>query len=653
MNVRLLSVLSLGAALAACAQEPSEDSERHPEGAALIVGSPTALDALPSPVAIHAGAVGLLGADYGNEWTRLNGLGYTPVSLSGATGPDGLVHYSSAFHKDRNITSFSSSRGLTRAEYVAKWDDFNARGFRVLDVAAHTDGSTQRYDGIWVQEQNPKPWASLRDVSIETLTQRLYTDYPATGLRPIRIHGYPSGEGTRFSGAWVQDELGTDFRVILDKSSADYAAEFDIHVAAGYRPIDLSAYPVGGEVHYTGVFVRDPSVTRYASLRNQTLEEFQAKQREYAEANFVLIDAEYYTGSDGTARYAGIWLQRAPRELVSSFDLSSAGTAAWPAAAQTALSKLRTRLASYPVNFGFVVEDLSRGSWLGFRINEPFYMASTSKVLIAGAVLDAVDRGIIGINDSLVYDDADILERADNPTAAVTTTVLESLRWMLIESSTNATDRLVRLVGTDAINGYLESHGIIDVGEVTSICELDRRILSAQNACAATIGCFELERWSRNNEAPTSDAGVACTGLLRDNDDASHEAYYATLANSITPLQYARVWRRLLDAEAISPAMRDELVQIFESTRPGPLTGPFTGFTNLARKGGSKREVQVQVGFGYDVNPAIPGASDDQAQYSFALFGEDYEGTAANDALVDQVNNDLAVDALTVLRELR
>ena len=100
--------------------------------------------------------------------------------------------------------------------------------------------------------------------------------------------------------------------------------------------------------------------------------------------------------------------------------------------------------------------------------------------------------------------------------------------------------------------------------------------------------------------------------------------------------------------------MRDQLVTILAGTGQGYMTNlPGTFFGVRGGKFGAKREVECYVGIGYDQVAAQPGVVDDEAQYAFAFFTEDFTASAANVTAAQTLINNLAADALNLLRNRR
>jgi hypothetical protein len=153
---------------------------------------------------------------------------------------------------------------------------------------------------------------------------------------------------------------------------------------------------------------------------------------------------------------------------------------------------------------------------------------------------------------------------------------------------------------------------------------------------------------------PSTPEGLACVAKLTPYLDAPYEGYYATLANSITPLQQAQFWRRILAPSLLSPAGRDSLLELLAATDNGYMSGLEGVFFDVqAGKFGGKHEAASWVGVGYNAVGSA-GVSDDAHQYSFAIFSEDWpDDTEVHERAAQQLMRALAIDALTILREGR
>ncbi len=658
----LLFVAAASCSSFGCSAETGDDKTGALDSA-LVVGHAGRLETLPAPVRIQTEAVALSATAYHDEWARLTGLGYVPVTLSSVRMPDAGTRFSSVFVKDRNILQFFSQRGMTDAEYDQIWAEKRAAGYRVLDVTGRPTSSGTEFDGVWVKErERPDGWGSFRGLTAATLQAKL-TEMKQDGMAPIRIHGYPTASGTRFTGVWVKDEIGTDYRVIVDKSRADYGVAHADAVADGYDPFDVSVYQgAGGILRYTGVFRKNNLGIATQSWRNMNAEAFEQKRVELADKDFILVDVEVASDDTDSDKpvYAALWHHRGGAGVQASFGLGDAAQATWSAAARAALQRIEDRAAAFDGRVGFVIDDLTNGQYIGMRVNDPFYLASTTKVFIAATILERVDAGTLSLTQNINYAASDILDTGANnpanpqqPIAPGNQTIEQSLKWMIRQSSTNATDRLMRLVTPAAVNTYLQDHGIIDAGEITAICELDQRIYESDDPCVRTLSCLTFENWLRSDVVPTG-AAKTCTDKLSQRADwfRSH-LYYASRANTSTPMQYARFWRRILEADILSPAMRDKLIEIMTGTGIGFMGGlEGTFFDQQAGKFGSKPFVSSYVALGYDQTGAA-GLADDAAQYSIGVFTERNLESVAAEAAAEALMDAMVKDALIILEDRR
>lgn len=114
------------------------------------------------------------------------------------------------------------------------------------------------------------------------------------------------------------------------------------------------------------------------------------------------------------------------------------------------LEQASQAVRSYSGIAGFYAMDTKTGSGFGVRPDEPFFSASTIKVLVMIAVYRKIDEGKLSYSDTYETTDADWAAGAgwlrwDTPGAKTT---VEDALWLMITQSDNvATNSLVRKVG--------------------------------------------------------------------------------------------------------------------------------------------------------------------------------------------------------------
>jgi hypothetical protein len=110
--------------------------------------------------------------------------------------------------------------------------------------------------------------------------------------------------------------------------------------------------------------------------------------------------------------------------------------------------------------------------------------------------------------------------------------------------------------------------------------------------------------------------------------DAEYLQYYGTLANSATPAEYGRFWRKILKGDLFPIAQRDQFLQILSGNAGSSYTGSInssTNYTRIGTKNGSKYRVHSWVAVAWDQSRAS-GISEatDRARYSLSFFTEEW-----------------------------
>jgi hypothetical protein len=192
------------------------------------------------------------------------------------------------------------------------------------------------------------------------------------------------------------------------------------------------------------------------------------------------------------------------------------------------------------------------------------------------------------------------------------------------------------------MNDYLVNDlGIRSIGEITSICDLDKRFVSLEVPCAETLPCNVFERWYREDESVGSNIlEQMCLTNLAQWDSLGSSAknehfrsYYATLANSISPAQMAQFYRRLLSFDLLQPETRNKLIEIMDATGSGLNNDNITGlglYNKLACKGGNKWRSQSWTAVTW-FEGDTESLSDATFNYNINVFIEQFPGGTTAD----------------------
>jgi hypothetical protein len=580
-----------------------------------------------------------------------------PSILVGAKGSSS-TRYAGVWHKASKVTDWYWDKRITESTAQAKWDARVAEGFELFDYSVFLEGTTQYYNTVWVKRGDQKPFASKRGLSSSELSAEL-TTRRAAGYRIKRLQEYKIGGTTRYIGLWTKDGI-TDVVTATGKSSSELLSLNTTYANQGYTISDISAFNNGSAIVYSGVWTKNPEVRTYAYDSSMDQTTFQGKYEKNLAKGLVLVDLNLFYDTSGAMRYAAIWHRtETSNTLEANFTLPPATVAT-----------IQGQIATYEGDatnvgpdgrFGFFVQDLVNGNWIGYNMNEPFYMASTSKFLIAAKVVDdnvaswqqvslrASDwRG--AINPPFCFNPP-VCNTFNGTSFALNTFLTTMLKF----SDSAATDRLWGLVDTNApgsLQAYLRDDlGLQNVGEVTTICELDKRIQLPQDPCVRDVTCAAFENWRRNAGGPApvvpTTAEQACLNKLSNASRADFNRYYATLANSITPVEYGRAIRALMST-ALTTTERGRFLQVLDDLGNDDSydVGRGVDYQEMGTKGGGKTGVDCQVGVMWDWAGAPGIHTSVTPRYGFAIFAEQFANGSYNARPVQRTVLDSVVKAL-------
>ncbi len=609
--------------------------------------SPNLHPALAEPVVYRQHVAGVTSADYADAWATWRDLGYHPAGLNAVQAAAG-TRYTGLWHRDDRVVDWSSHRNLSDADYVALWNARQADGYRVLDLDAHSVSGTPRYHVIFVKDAAPKQWKSHRRLTLNDLNTKI-ADYRAQGFRPTRINGYATGSSTRYAAVFVKDGR-TDFHAHASLSSASYGNLWAQYDAAGYAPYDISGYRQNGLQRFAGVWVKqDASVQDWASRRDMTEASLTEWNETYTKQNLVLVDVDAYLVA-GQLRFSAIWHRPVTRQLVESNR---------PIGGDANIAALGAAVAEFSTNgndgqrgtFGFIVQDLQTGDYVSMNLHEPFYMASTSKVLIGARVASHPD---IEMDDTRFFGNTAWRGEANRGFTQADLgqpqTIQTYMSNMLIGSDTASTDMLHGVLrGLDGARGLddwlRDVVGLQNVGEVTDICTVDKRISASADSCVNAVSCDTFVTWFRANGTlwNANQAETNCLNGLPNSHRSveNHENYYTSLANTITPAEFGRFWTKLAKGDLMDNADRAAFLQTLDpSWNDGFASAQGIFYDELGTKNGGKRRVSSQVGVMWDWNGAVGDYTDITPRYGFAFFTEDWSFEDSGDADSDGTAND-------------
>jgi beta-lactamase class A len=230
-----------------------------------------------------------------------------------------------------------------------------------------------------------------------------------------------------------------------------------------------------------------------------------------------------------------------------------------PAELQAAIEALAR---PFEGDVGVAVKDLQQGwaaTWQGDKV---FPQQSTMKVWLAVAVLDAVDRGELRLDEVVVVTPPD-LSVFNSPmvrpltlkTGRLETTVDQLLLWAISKSDNAATDILMRRVGGgEAVQPVLERKGLRDVQVGVEERLLQPRISGLEWRPEYIDGDLFNRARDRVPDAVR---------------DSALDQYLRAPPDGATPVGTVNALESLVEGELLSPASTQRLLRIMSEGRAG------------------------------------------------------------------------------------
>ena len=267
-----------------------------------------------------------------------------------------------------------------------------------------------------------------------------------------------------------------------------------------------------------------------------------------------------------------------------SAPLAAAGPAETvppPAAIQTEISALGERFNG---KVGIAVRSISDGWTAGYRAGVPAPQQSVSKLWVAIALLDAVDRHRLSLDERITVhrDDLTVFHQPIQGLIGArgySATLGELMRMALTQSDNTANDLLLRrLGGPDAIRLMFQWKGIDEVAFGPG-----ERLLQA--------GIAGLE-W-KPGYAHGNAFQIARSRLPHATREAALERYVATPVDGASPDGIVRALTRLRQGDLLSPASTAILLDTMGDSRTGRfrLRAGLSNGWDIAHKTGTGQEL--------------------------------------------------------------
>lgn len=248
---------------------------------------------------------------------------------------------------------------------------------------------------------------------------------------------------------------------------------------------------------------------------------------------------------------------------------------AWPELLQAELVQVA---AQNTAGIGVYVRDLETGIAVSHRGQERWYLASTVKIPVALAVLQAVERGDFTLDTKLRVRASDYVDGAGHTNSKPLGTAL-SIRYlieqMVIYSDNTASDMLIGLVGIRAVNALVEQLVPRGFERITSLADVRRHAYGYLTAEASHLSGhdFLMIKQQRSDadrvQALSRLLHVPTASFLLPSVGDAFEAYYASGLNSGRLDAYADLLELLVNGKVLHAEHTRYLLGVMERVQTG------------------------------------------------------------------------------------
>lgn len=229
--------------------------------------------------------------------------GYRLNSVSGYEY-DGEANFAVIFEKKESVAWMSHS-GLTWEAYDDKFQEYLAEGYRVVQVNGYAIDGVDYYAAIW--DKSPiAAWQSRTGMDRDAM-QSYFDKYLEEGYTMTHVSGYERGDTALFAAVWEKRDNVGDWFSQGEITSQQYQKVFDEKLDEGYRLVDVDGYQKDGTAYYTAIWNKSESCA-WVSKHGLNSSSFQDAFDEYVDEGYVLRTLSAYNVGDDDL-YAGIWVK--------------------------------------------------------------------------------------------------------------------------------------------------------------------------------------------------------------------------------------------------------------------------------------------------------------------------------------------------------
>ncbi len=232
--------------------------------------------------------------------------------------PDSPDHYAAIWTKGG--VPFIARHGLTGAEYQAEFDKHTTDGFRLTAVSGYDIGGQPHFAAIW-RKQPGGAWLARHGLTSAQF-QAEFDQNLAAGFTLAWVDGYTVSGQDFYAAIWDKRPGGTAWVARHGLTSAQYQAAFDDNLRQGFRLERVSGYAVGTEPRYAAIWRKVPSPP-WAARHGLTGQQYQDAFDQMNGQGFHLVQVSGFKAGAQTL-YAAIWEKSGTPGLIARHGLPNA-----------------------------------------------------------------------------------------------------------------------------------------------------------------------------------------------------------------------------------------------------------------------------------------------------------------------------------------
>jgi beta-lactamase class A len=228
--------------------------------------------------------------------------------------------------------------------------------------------------------------------------------------------------------------------------------------------------------------------------------------------------------------------------------------------------------AEYAGQIGIFIRDWRTGESYSLRGEESWYVASGTKMIVAIAVMRAVDEGRLTLQSKIKLKEDSFIDGAGStnrlePGSDVEVSRL--LEQMIMFSDNTATDLLIDKVGLESVNVLARQLGF---GPITTLADVRRQAYQGVHPAASSFTNAQLMKIyaaGRGDKERHAAIGEMLKGEKLKPMHKSFATYYASGANSASLKSYTEMLSKLTAGKLVSRKATNHLLQVMMRTQTG------------------------------------------------------------------------------------